>query len=324
MHDLLADYDYTLPPGLIADHPTPERSGARMLVVDRSTGRLLHRQVSDLPTFMEPGDLAVLNNSKVIRARTRSTDGKIEVFFVEPRPDGCWLCLVRPGRKLKVGDQCQIGDSTITVEQVLPGGERLVRCEPEVDLERWGSMPLPPYIRREPGPEDEERYQCVFAREPGSVAAPTAGLHFTPEMLGRIPHSFVTLHVGLGTFQPVKVPRLEDHQMHEERFQISDATADCLNQAGRILAVGTTSVRVLESLPPGPVIPGNGSTSLFIRPPYHFLRTSRLLTNFHLPCSTLLVLVSAFAGYDLIREAYAEAIKERYRFFSYGDCMLIL
>ena len=216
-----------------------------------------------------------------------------------------------------------IAGTTAEVVDVLPGGERIMQFDEAPNLEKHGHMPLPPYFKREAEKLDDERYQTVYANMPGSVAAPTAGLHFTPEILSRIPHAFLTLHVGAGTFLPVKTENITDHEMHEEGYSISAATASALNSAKRIVAIGTTATRVLESQPPGPIQPCEGRTRIFIHPPYKFQKTGALLTNFHLPESTLLMLVSAFAGREVILNAYREAIKERYRFFSYGDCMLI-
>jgi S-adenosylmethionine:tRNA ribosyltransferase-isomerase len=324
MSTRLQDYEYDLPSELIAERPSARRDHARMLVVDRASGGLFHHRVKDLPDFFAPGDLAVMNNSKVFRARTFSDDGRIEILFIEEIRPKEWRCLVRPGRKMRPGDTCLLGGNQLEVLEVLPGGDRVLRCQEAVDFDLVGHVPLPPYIQREDDEEDEERYQCVYAEKTGSVAAPTAGLHFTPELLARIPHTFVTLHVGPGTFQPVKAEDLDHHIMHEERYEIPPSSVAAIKQAHRVLAVGTTVVRVLESQPSGPLAAATGSTRLFIRPPFPFQRTDRLLTNFHLPGSTLLMLVAAFGGFDLMHQAYRVAVEERYRFYSYGDCMLIL
>lgn len=324
MSDLLADYDFALPPGLIAARPLPCRDASRMLVLHRDSGRIEHRNFSELPGHLRPGDLAVLNNSKVIKARLLSEDGRIEMLLLESLGGGRWKCLVKPGRKMRVGAVCAAAGTTAAVRAIFPEGERLVEFASEPDLERFGAVPIPPYFKRDADAGDAIRYQTVYADTPGSVAAPTAGLHFTPEVLARIPHAFVTLHVGAGTFQPVKTARLDVHHMHEEHYTLSADTAAAINGANRILAVGTTSARLLESQPPGPLTARADSTNIFIRPPHAFRRVGALLTNFHLPKSTLLVLVSAFAGRERILAAYAEAIRKRYRFFSYGDCMLIL
>lgn len=318
----LADYHYELPPELIAKYPLAQRDGSRMLVVRRGAGTWEHRMFRELPDFLEPGDLAVLNNSRVVRARIPVGNG--EVFLAEPRADGSWVCLVRPGRKWPLGSEHSVANTRAKVLEVLPGGERILSFDQAPDLEHYGTVPLPPYLGRAAEATDEDRYQTVYAEPEGSVAAPTAGLHFTPEMLERIPHAFLTLHVGLGTFAPVKCPDITAHTMHEERYILPPSTVDAIATARRVLAVGTTVTRVLESQPAGVLHPAEGKTSLFIYPPYSFKHVDLLLTNFHLPGSTLLMLVSALMGRELILAAYAEAVRQRYRFFSYGDCMLLL
>lgn len=320
----VSDYFYELPQELIASRPAPVRDGSRMMVVDRTSGTISHRMFRDFPSFLREGDRVVLNDSRVIKARLLAPESRIEVFLLEPAGDRRWKCLTKPGRKMRPGAVVAIAGTEASVIEALPGGERIIEFLAEPDLEKYGHMPVPPYLKRESDAGDDERYQTVYARLPGSVAAPTAGLHFTPEVLAGIPHSFLTLHVGAGTFLPVKTERIEDHVMHEERFEISAETAEALNTAKRIVAVGTTVTRVLESRKEEKLEACSGATDIFIYPPYHFRRVGALLTNFHLPCSTLLMLVSAFAGTDLARKAYAEAVKERYRFFSYGDCMLLL
>jgi S-adenosylmethionine:tRNA ribosyltransferase-isomerase len=233
--------------------------------------------------------------------------------------------MAKPGRKLPLGASTSVGGVPGKVEQILPAGERLIQFAAAVDLDRIGQLPIPPYLGRSAEPSDTERYQTIFAREPGAVAAPTAGLHFTPEILARVPHTFVTLHVGAGTFRPVQTEDITAHNMHRERFEITPAAAEAIRAATRLFAIGTTTVRVLESCAArGEILAQTGSTGIFIHPPYEFRAIDALLTNFHLPKSTLLMLVSAFAGREFILEAYAQAIRERYRFFSYGDCMLIL
>lgn len=324
MSDLVADYDFDLPPELIASRPLPERDASRMMVIDRASGNLTHRHFRDLPDYLRPGDLAVLNNSRVIKARLLSHDKKIEIFLLESLAPALWKCLVKPGRKMRTDSVCEIAGTTGCVREVLPDGERLIEFAAPPDLERHGIMPIPPYFKRDADEQDSIRYQTVFAEAPGSVAAPTAGLHFTPEMLARIPHAFVTLHVGAGTFSPVKTEHVTRHRMHEEHYTISSKAADAINHASRLVAIGTTAARVLESQPEGPLAPHSGSTRIFIHPPKTFQRVSVLFTNFHLPKSTLLMLVCAFAGKDAVLAAYAEAVRERYRFFSYGDCMLII
>lgn len=323
MHGLVSDYQYDLPAELIANRPTERRDDSRMMVIHRHTGNIEHRQFRDFPTYLQEGDLVVLNDSRVIKARLLSDLLGIEIFLLENLGAKRWKCLCKPGRKLKPGVRLPIAGTTAEVVEVLPGGERIIAFDDLPDLEKHGHMPLPPYFKREADSADDERYQTVFASSPGSVAAPTAGLHFTPEILSTIPHAFLTLHVGAGTFLPVKTERIEDHEMHSENYTISQSAADTMNSARRLVAIGTTVTRVLESQPPGPLQPTSGSTRIFIHPPYTFRHTVALLTNFHLPESTLLMLVSAMAGRELIRTAYAEAIRERYRFFSYGDCMFI-
>ncbi len=324
MSDLVSDYDFDLPPELIASRPLPERDASRMLVLHRADGRIEHRAFRDFPSYLRPDDMVVLNDSRVIKARLFTEDGRIEVMLVESQSPTRWVALVKPGRKLRVGASCEVGGTTARVVEVMPEGERVLEFDAAPDLEKHGFMPIPPYFKRPADEEDAVRYQTVFAGDPGSVAAPTAGLHFTPEVLARFPHTFVTLHVGMGTFQPVKVDRLADHRMHEERYTITEKTAQAINAAQRVVAIGTTASRVLESQPSGPILAGSGATSIFIHPPYEFQHVGALLTNFHLPKSTLLMLISAMAGRDRVLAAYEEAVQERYRFFSYGDCMLIV
>ena len=324
LSEFVADYDFDLPAELIASRPLAERDASRMLVVHRRSGHIEHRSFRNFPDYLRPGDIVVLNNSKVIKARLFSQDRRIEVLLVESLGFRKWNCLVKPGRKMRPGSELLIAGTTARVREILEDGSRIVEFDSEPDLARFGSMPIPPYFHRDADHEDEIRYQTVFAEAAGSVAAPTAGLHFTPELLSRIPHTLVTLHVGAGTFLPVKVECVADHRMHSERYSIGEDAARTINEAGRILAVGTTSVRVLESQPRGPIAPRSASTSIFIHPPFTFRRVGALLTNFHLPKSTLLMLVCAFAGREEVLAAYAEAIRERYRFFSYGDCMLVV
>jgi S-adenosylmethionine:tRNA ribosyltransferase-isomerase len=294
-----------------------------MLVLDRATGEIAHRRFTDFPSYLRDGDLVVLNNSRVIRARMFSDDERVELLFLEEIAPRQWKCLVKPGRRMRVGAEISAGGARLRVLEITPTGERIVEADTPIDFTR-GELPIPPYMRREADAQDDTRYQTVFAGPEGSVAAPTAGLHFTPELLAQVPHAFLTLHVGIGTFLPVKTENLAEHVMHEERYSISEPAAAAINAASRVVAIGTTSCRVLESQPPGPIQPCNGRTSIFIRPPYEFQRVGALLTNFHLPKSTLLMLVSALDGRERILAAYEEAIRERYRFFSYGDCMLIV
>ncbi len=326
MSALLSDYDYNLPRGLIAQRPAERRDDSRMMVLHRDTKTIEHRQFHDLKTFLRPGDLLVLNDTQVLSARRFSDDGVIEFLFLERLSPLRWKCLVSPGRKMRAGATAMIGGAALRVEDITAEGERIVMLSEDIDLYSGGSMPLPPYIRRESDAEDAARYQTVFAHTPGALAAPTAGLHFTPEILSEIPHTFVTLHVGTGTFLPVRSENITEHRMHAERFSILASAADRINDAERIAAVGTTVVRVLESArrENGKLIAQEDSTDIFIYPPYRFRAVDVLLTNFHLPRSTLLMLVSAFAGREFLLHAYQQAIRERYHFYSYGDCMLIL
>ncbi len=357
---LTGAFDYPLPEELIAQHPTPERTGSRLLVLDRETHRLAHHSFPDLGHFLHPGDLLVLNDSRVIPARLRAkktdTGGAIELLLLEENSPMDWWVLLRPGKRVRPGTRLAIvapdGSATDLAAEVLEKNEE-GRCRLRFSgtdrfhdaVERWGEIPLPPYMNRDNAEsrlDDRERYQTVFARQKGSVAAPTAGLHFTKDFLqslaGRgIDHCCVTLHVGYGTFAPVKAENIDEHTMHEERYELSESTCDTVNRARtegrRIVAVGTTSVRVLETVGranDGRLVPGRGRTRIFIHPPQTVSMVDALLTNFHLPRSTLLMLVSAFAapgqhpqGRDLILNAYAAAIEQRYRFFSYGDAMLI-
>jgi len=334
----LTDFDYHLPEELIAQEPPAERDGARMLVLHRASQRFEDRLFRDLPEYLLRGDCLVLNQSRVLPSRLlgrrENGGGAVEILLLEPISGnaGEWRALVRPGRKLGVGQRVGF-DDRFSAEVIARGerGERVVRLRGDDDfhaaIERVGHMPLPPYIKREDRSEDRDRYQTVFAREAGSVAAPTAGLHFTEETLRRcqtagavIAH--VTLHVGLGTFQPIEREDFEHHHLHSERYSISDEVWSQIELASRVVAVGTTSVRSIESA----AARGErtGSTDLFIYPGYEFRKVGAMLTNFHLPRTSLLLLVCAFAGKDFAMAAYRHAVEERYRFFSYGDCMLIL
>ena len=326
MSSRLADYDYALPEELIAQRPLPRREDSRMMVLHRASRTIEHRAFAELREFVLPGDLLVLNDTRVINARRFSDDGAIEFLFLERAGERRWRCLVKPGRKMRVGAQTSVDGIAAHVEQICTDGSRVIAFESEPRLDTGGAVPLPPYMRRAADAEDQERYQTVFAQTPGAVAAPTAGLHFTAEMLAALPHTFVTLHVGTGTFSPVKVDNIADHQMHEERFSISESAAAAINSAERILAVGTTTVRVLQSAKrvETKLVAQEGATSIFIHPPQQIRSVDLLLTNFHLPRSTLLMLVSAFAGREFVLRAYEEAIRARYRFYSYGDCMLII
>jgi S-adenosylmethionine:tRNA ribosyltransferase-isomerase len=330
MSERLSDYDYVLPRDLIAHRPLERREDSRMMVLHRAEHRIEHRQFGELKTFLQPSDLLVLNDTRVLAARRFSDDDAVEFLFLERLGPTRWKCMVTPGRKMRVGATATIGDVCLRVEKITADGERIVAFDQDVDVYAGGSMPLPPYVNRPSDESDGARYQTVFAREAGAVAAPTAGLHFTSKILSEIPHTFVTLHVGPGTFLPVRCEEISEHRMHAERFSLSPEAADKINNAQRIVAVGTTAMRVLETatgnnkLVSRQVEPKSGETDLFIYPPFTFRVVDALLTNFHLPRSTLLMLVSAFAGREFILRAYEEAISNRYRFFSYGDCMLIL
>jgi S-adenosylmethionine:tRNA ribosyltransferase-isomerase len=321
----LSDYDFELPRELVASRPLPDRAASRMMVVDRARGSVSHMAFRDLPGYLGAGDLLVLNNSKVIPARLLTDDGRVELLLFEQLGPARWKAFARPGKRTRPGDSFAIAGTTARIESVDgEDGTRIVQFAADPDLENLGHMPIPPYLGREDDAEDRVRYQTVYATVAGSVAAPTAGLHFTPEILATLPHTFVTLHVGPGTFLPVRGDNLDEHRMHGENYEIGPEAAEAINAAQRVIAVGTTSMRVLESLPAGPVAAGAGRTEIFIRPGFQFRRSDALLTNFHLPKSTLFVLVCAMAGKDLMQRAYAEAVREKYRFFSYGDCMLIL
>lgn len=299
-----------------------------MMVLKRAEGTIQHRRFINFKEHLSKKDLVILNDSRVIPARLRNSARTIEILLLEKFSPVMWAGMVRPGKKLRVNAEINVAGTTVAVREIFEDGTRLLEFASPPDLDRYGEMPIPPYLHRPADDSDKKRYQTVYARDPGSVAAPTAGLHFTPEILAPLPHAFVTLHVGAGTFQPVKFEDLSEHRMHREHYTLPPETAARINKTkndgGRIFAVGTTTTRVLESQACGDLAATSGSTEIFIRPPYQFQRIDALLTNFHLPGSTLLMLVSAFAGRDLIMEAYAEAIREKYRFFSYGDCMLIL
>jgi S-adenosylmethionine:tRNA ribosyltransferase-isomerase len=338
-----SDFDYTLPSEQIAQHPLPDRDASRLLVLDRATGAIRHLHFRDLPELIPPGDLLVINTSRVIPARLRGKrEGGQDAEFLVVREvaDGTWLALAHPGGKLKPGRRVTFGDdSAVEIVEVLGGGLRRVRFVGALDahatLTKYGEVPLPPYIRRPANRDDRERYQTVFATHDGSVAAPTAGLHFTSELLAQIHERGISvtaldLHIGPGTFKPVEADELDAHTMHPEAYEISESAASWANKVKRVgsgvWGVGTTVVRALESAvdPQGLVRAGVGETSLFIRPPYDFKVVNHLITNFHLPRSTLLMLVCAFGGYERVMNAYREAVKQGYRFYSYGDAMLIV
>ena len=336
-----SDFYFDLPEELIAQTPLERRDASRLLHLDKATGALEHRHFYDLPEYLRAGDCLVLNDSRVLPARligSRPSGGAVELVLLRDLGDGRWECLSRPGRKTRPGQELLFGDGELraTVEAVAEGGNRIVQFHYEgiflEVLERLGKMPLPPYIKAELA--DSERYQTVYSREPGSAAAPTAGLHFTEALLEQIRAKgvkacFVTLHVGLGTFRPVKEEEIEDHPMHAEFCIVPEKTARIINETkaagGRVVAVGTTSCRTLESFAKqdGTLEPSSGWTDIFIYPGYRFKCIDALVTNFHLPESTLIMLVSALAGRENILNAYAVAVRERYRFFSFGDAMMI-
>ncbi|MGI6364953.1 MAG: tRNA preQ1(34) S-adenosylmethionine ribosyltransferase-isomerase QueA [Bacillota bacterium] len=337
----VSDFDFSLPQELIAQRPSQQRDHSRLLVLDRRTGSVRHKHFYDLPDLLDPGDLLVLNDTKVLPARLfarKPTGGQLELLLINPLDDKTWNCLVKPARRARPGTRLEL-DGGLWGEVRAEGEEGLRTItfslggdEFQAAIARIGEMPLPPYIQEKPA--DPGRYQTVYAARPGAVAAPTAGLHFTPQLfqaleargVGRVQ---LTLHVGIGTFRPVSVERVEEHKMHGEYYQIDDHTAEAINAARaagrRIVAVGTTAVRVLETAAraDGTVVAGSGWTDIFIYPGYRFRAVDKLITNFHLPRSTLLMLVSAFAGREQILATYAEAVAREYRFFSFGDAMLI-
>jgi S-adenosylmethionine:tRNA ribosyltransferase-isomerase len=341
----VSEFDFHLPEELIAQSPPPRRADSRLMVLDRETGELEHRRFSDLTEYLRPGDVLVINDTRVRPARLigmkKETGGRVEILLLKPLGEDRWEVLAKPARRLKPENTVLFGNGELRAvvegESDVAGG-RIVRLTYEAEdlealLERLGEMPLPPYIRKRL--EDPERYQTVYARAVGSAAAPTAGLHFTPELLEEIRGkgvdiASVTLHVGLGTFRPVTAERVEEHRMHAEYYEVDEEAAERIRAArkrgGRVVAVGTTSVRTLETVAGlhGEIVPAKGWTDIFIYPGYRFRAVDALITNFHLPRSTLLMLVSAFASRRQILAAYEEAVNRRYRFFSFGDAMLIL
>lgn len=337
------DFYYELPQELIAQDPLEDRSGSRLMVLGREDGSIEHRVFRDIVNYLHPGDCLVINNTKVIPARLfgtkEGTEAGIELLLLKRLEDNKWETLVKPGKKAKIGTRIQFGGGILTGEivDIVEEGNRIIQFSYEgifeEILDQLGEMPLPPYITHRL--EDQQRYQTVYAKQEGSAAAPTAGLHFTPQLLGQIRSrgveiAEVTLHVGLGTFRPVKADNVLDHHMHSEFYRIDQEQADKINRAKadghRVIAVGTTSTRTLESVADeaGYVRAANGWTQIFIYPGYHFRCIDALITNFHLPESTLIMLVSALAGREHVLEAYAQAVQERYRFFSFGDAMLII
>ncbi len=340
-----SDFDFHLPPEQVAQAPTERRDASRLLVLDRAADATSHRTFADLVDYVPAGDALVLNETRVFPARLRgrkATGAAAEVLLLTPHEgqEKVWTALVRPGGKLKPGRTVEIGpDLSVEILESTPGGERIVRLHTPLGLaealDRYGEIPLPPYVERAATDADRERYQTVYARERGSVAAPTAGLHFTPALLEALEAKGVrivrlVLHVGVGTFRPVETEDPAAHRMHSERYAVSAEAADALNATraagGSLWAVGTTVVRTLESVATddGVVHAGEGWTDIFIRPPYRFKAVDHLVTNFHLPRSTLLMLVSAFGGYERVMRAYSEAIERGYRFYSYGDAMLLV
>jgi S-adenosylmethionine:tRNA ribosyltransferase-isomerase len=343
----ISDFDYELPEELIAQHPLPNRDASRMLVVNRATGTCEDREFVSLPDYLHAGDCLVLNNTKVFPARLLGrripTGGRVEVLLLREVETAKWQVLARPARRLQVGSRLKFSQSKLSarVVEVLADGTRVINFEPRDDLmkviQEIGETPLPPYIKRNSGAaiEDRDRYQTVYAQETGAIAAPTAGLHFTSQVLNQLNENHIrvaeiTLHVGYGTFEPVRVDKVAEHHVLAERFTISETAAsainDCRGAGGRVVAVGTTTTRALESSVSGSgrILAVKGVADLTITPGYAFRAVDALLTNFHLPRSSLLLLVSAFAGRTLVLEAYRHAVRERYRFYSYGDCMLIL
>lgn len=347
----LRDYDFDLPDALVAQRPAERRDGARMLVLDRATGAIDDRRFTDFPGLLRPGDAVVFNDTRVVPARLvgrRPTGGRAELFLIERRPDGTWKALAKPGRQLRAGATVELGERlAATVEDVEPEtGRRIVRffqdgapfasAEAEQEtLDAVGRMPLPHYVDRQADAADRERYQTVFARARGAVAAPTAGLHFTPDTLRQLDEAGVvsarvTLHVGYGTFEPVRAADLAQHRVAAETVEVTAETVDALNavreRGGRVVAVGTTSTRALETSADadGQFHPVSGPTDLTVTPGYRFRAVDALLTNFHLPQSSLLVLTATFGGREAVMDAYRHAVREGYRFYSYGDCMLIV
>lgn len=335
MHQV-SDYDYYLPETLIATHPLDRRDASRLMVLRPSQGTWEHRRFYELPTILDiDRDTLILNDSRVIPAYLESADGAVNFLLTRSLAPDQWLCLANPGKKARVGASFFFprrsgGTISATVKAIEEGGQRLLVFEEPFSIEDIGDTPLPPYIIERRAAlklqlremEDRHRYQTLYATREGSIAAPTAGLHFTPELLKTFHHITLTLHVGIGTFRPVNTIKIDEHKMHEEHYEIPEGFAEAYEKASRVIAVGTTTVRVLESAPH--LQPHHGSTDIFIRPGHVFKRIDGLITNFHLPRSTLIMLVAAFAGYEFTLRAYEEAVRERYRFFSYGDAMLIL
>ena len=340
----LSDYDYELPKELIAQEPSKTRDSSRLLVVNRETNDICLKNFKEIINYLDKGDVLVINETKVIPARfyakRKDTGAEIEIFLLKEISENTWEVMVKPGRKAKLGMELELpNNATCVLQSVTETGTRIAAFKCDGDLLDYihenGNMPLPPYIEREVNSNDKDRYQTVFASKPGAVAAPTAGLHFTNELLENIENKGVkiakiVLHVGIGTFKPIKVNNIKDHKMHEEYYEVSKETADTINKAksknSKIIALGTTSVRAIESVADknGVIQAHNGETDIFIYPGYKFKVVDKLITNFHLPKSSLMLLVSAFSSVDMIKKAYKKAIDEKYRFFSYGDAMIII
>ncbi|MEM9445633.1 MAG: tRNA preQ1(34) S-adenosylmethionine ribosyltransferase-isomerase QueA [Verrucomicrobiota bacterium] len=331
------DFHFELPSKLIARKPTYPRDRSKLMVIERKTRQIFHSSFHQLSEWITPRDLLILNNSKVIPARLFAEKGKIELLLLEETSPNHWLAIGKPARKLLPGNKYRLEKRGTDLKgpefeilRTLEDGSRVMRFYQKPDLKTFGELPLPPYIQKAREASDEDTfqnedfsdYQTTYAQKEGSVAAPTAGLHFTSELLNQFNHQFITLHVGLGTFRPVKAKEIKNHQMHRERYWVPESLSEEVKLAERVIAVGTTSARVLESNPK--LNSGPGDTNIFIHPPYSFKRVDSLITNFHLPGSTLIMLIAAFMGHDLQKKAYQEAIDKKYRFYSYGDAMLIL
>jgi len=340
----IEEFDYTLPPSLIAQYPSPQRGESSLMIIHRNEGTIEHRAFRDLPNYLNPGDLLVMNNTRVFPARLigkKETGGKVEILLISPTNGTMeeWSVLIKGSGKVRPQTQIQFSQELLGEIKEVKDGKGRIRLSSQGEvmdlIRKVGRVPLPPYIKREDEPLDKDRYQTVFAEREGSIAAPTAGLHFTQDLLQSLRNqgvnvAWITLHIGLGTFTPVKTKNIEDHMMEAEWIEISGQTGQEIEKTrlrgGRIIAVGTTTTRALESFSDGHsgVKCGKGTTSLFIYPPYHFKVIDGLITNFHLPKSTLIMQVSAFSGKDLLAKAYQEAIDKKYRFYSYGDAMLII
>ncbi|MBN2790527.1 MAG: tRNA preQ1(34) S-adenosylmethionine ribosyltransferase-isomerase QueA [Candidatus Delongbacteria bacterium] len=340
----LSDYDYDLPKELIAQEPAEKRDSSRLLIVDRESNKVCMKNFTEIVDYFNKGDVLVINETKVIPARfyakRKDTNAEIEIFLLREISERTWEVMVKPGRKVKLNIELLLpGNAICVVKSITDTGTRIAEFKYDGDFIKYiyenGHVPLPPYIERESNVNDKERYQTVFANKPGAVAAPTAGLHFTDDLLMKIEEKGVKiakiiLHVGIGTFQPIKVKKIEDHRMHEEYYEVSKEAEVMINSAkknkNKIIALGTTSVRAIESVADdkGKIHSSNGETDIFIYPGYKFKAVDKLITNFHLPKSSLMLLVSAFSSVDLIKKAYKKAVKEKFRFFSYGDAMIII